>query len=128
MLLSLKRLFDGSQLIVISHTFILQSFDNHLVCLSNALSFIILDHCLIKLILKHTDLPQLRIVLRVKIYLLSINFLLLVFQILLICLQLLSVCDCFISTSTPDIELVDDFLLRSFWVKLSERTSNLACE
>jgi hypothetical protein len=102
MLLSLETLLNGCQLVLIAHSFILKPLDNHFIGLSDALGFVVLDHCLVKLVLQHSNLSHLRIVLRVKVYLNSINFFLFVlFQIIRSIFEFLGQGEGLISFSSP---------------------------
>jgi len=124
MLFPLQTLFNCCELIVITHSFIFESFHNHLICLSNTLSLIILNHGFIKLIFKHSYLSHLRIVFRIKINLFSFNFFLFIFQIHLVWLQFLSESYRFISLSSPQIKLCDDLLFIRLWLLFFDSTSS----
>ena len=62
-LLAFQALLDGCELVLVSDSLILESLHNHLICFPYALSLIVLDHSLVKLVLKHSDLAHLRVVL-----------------------------------------------------------------
>lgn len=63
MLLAFQALFDGCELVLVSDPFVLKSLHNHLICFPDALSFVVLDHSFVELVLKHSDLAHLRVVL-----------------------------------------------------------------
>lgn len=88
-LFAFQALLDGCELVLVSDSLVLESLHNHLICFPDALSFVVLDHSFVELVLKHSDLAHLRIVLRVEVNLLSVDFLLFVFQISLVGLELL---------------------------------------
>ena len=63
MLFTFQALLDGCKLVLVSDSFVLEPLHNHLISFPNALGLIVLDHSLIELVLKHSDLAHLRVVL-----------------------------------------------------------------
>jgi len=61
-LLAFQTLLNGCQLVVVAHPLILQSLHYHFVCLSDALSLVVLDHGFVQFVLQHSDHSHLRIV------------------------------------------------------------------
>ena len=62
-LLTFQALLNGCELVLVSDSLILEPLHNHLICFPDTLSFVVLDHSLVKLVLKHSDLTHLRVVL-----------------------------------------------------------------